>query len=58
MKQHNVQPRTQKAILEKIKDGLFEVEITKGEAFFVLNHRRFEFRGTGMVSVNQPTNPN
>ncbi len=51
MSAHCVQPRTQKALIEQVQDGLFELEVKKGHVSLILNHRRFEFRGTGLVAA-------
>ena len=51
MRLHHVHPRTQKALIEQVQDGLFELEVKKGHVSLILNHRRFEFRGTGLVAA-------
>ena len=55
MRLHNVQPKTQVALIDGVKGGLFRLEIKDKNVFLYLNNRRLEFRGTGLVSVNQST---
>ena len=55
MKLHNVHPRTQAALIDGVKGGLFSVETKKGVAFLYLNKRRFEFHGVGIVPINPST---
>ena len=54
MQIHNVHPRTQTALIDGVKGGLFLLETKKGVAFLYLNNRKFEFFGSGLVPTNQP----
>ena len=56
MSAHCVQPRTQKALIEKVEGGLFRLEVKNKQVALYLNNRRFEFSGTGLISANQPEN--
>lgn len=52
MEQHRVNPRTQKALIEKVEDGLFDLEIKDDTAFLKLNSTKFELHDGGLVSID------